>query len=206
MIGEVTAETSAGLSWTHIETAGYRANGFYDSCWVPLVTYKAATMVDAADQTIPENMGRCLPFHASSAAGGEFDTGEGDYNFFVEHNLGPIHSLRDISIKVFVGSIKSDQTLKADGEWTSIHQSSATFGSPYNNANVPYGASHDFYDGTVNGAKGYLKELTAVARLSMYDSRFARVRLENPAAAGVGVTDPAGIAAQYIRVIIERTR
>ena len=203
LIGEHVASTSDGVSWTEVETVGYRANGLYDSCWVPIVNYR--------ETGFRSDLERCLPLYGAddSLSTTEFDSDEGAVNFFVEHNLGPVNSLRDISVRVLCGSLIHDLTAKPNGEWTSKHQSSATFGTPYGNAAVPYGSNHDFYDATfVTGLRGHFRDITGLVRVAMIDSRFLRLKMDSiggSSGLAAGLAHPNGDTSQYIRVVIERT-
>jgi hypothetical protein len=206
LVGEVVAQTSiaqAGTAWSLIETVSYRPNAFYDSCWVPLVTYRGANQAVGHD-TIPDNIGRCLPFHGTTDVGSaDFDDGEGDHNFYVEHNIGPVHNLSELSVRVFVARYNTDYTRESENVWDSrFRQTAAGSANLWTPFNAPY-QGHEFTNspgGSVG--EGALKEITGSCQIRYFDSRFCRISVVATADADI----TAGSLPGYIRVIVKRTR
>lgn len=214
-VGEVVATTTVanqGNSWSLTEVVSYRPNAFYDSCWVPLVTYRAEGMNAGGAQTIPLNLGRCLPFHTSADHGSNdnvFAPGEGDHNFFVEHNIGPVVSLEEVSLRVFVAKFGTN----ADGStynrstnnerFTAFRDSAAGVANLWTQYPMPYQANnHDFFDGPIGSrVAGGIKEVTAETQIRFFDSRFARISFIDTGNVLIGNKPP-----DYIRVVIKRTR
>jgi len=218
IVGEVAASTSDGNTWTHIETVGYRPNGLYDSCWVPITQYRM-TDLSLPWSTIPsepvENMGRCLPIIVHddwiSVADDLWrdNVYEGRMNFYVEHNLGPIRNLSDVSLEVYVGDIKPDIFMHplsgaSANDWGSFHQASSTWASVWGGLTSPFGDRHwlgDGYKPTWNDRRGFLRQIPD-AQLAFFDSRFARISIfDEEYMKAYDESLP-----QYIRVIIKRTK
>jgi hypothetical protein len=135
-LGEVVAYTTqdpdGGGAWTHVETTSYRVDGYYDSCWVPLVEYQSNFLLHDRDIANPAfiagafgngGLGRCLPFYGTTTRQSDgvstFKDGQQVYaedsalgysQFWVEHNLGPIRSLADLDFKAYVASYASMKT------------------------------------------------------------------------------------------------
>jgi hypothetical protein len=133
-IGEITASCTVprggSANWAHLETTSYRANGYYDSCWVPLVSYKWEQQSDgdgssnpnpqfAAGSYGPGGLGRCLPFYGTMKRSTEISSADAGFKiyrhdvtlcahqFWVEHNLGPIRSLADLELSVLLAGYGS---------------------------------------------------------------------------------------------------
>ena len=83
---------------------------------------------------------------------------------------------------------------------------SAIHGSPFGGTNVPYNANHDLYDITFSTGDGFTRDITDKCKIAMYDSRFARMTIFNEGSDGETLLDRNSQGAQYIRVILERTR
>jgi len=246
-VGEVWATTVDGNTWTHLETTSYRVDGYYDSCWVPLVKYQWDYDVDAnpgvstVDQVWKDQereIGRCLPFYGSNVdAGGQLnqdDVYENDedspdgtadsydiekFQFFVEHNLGPVKTASDIKMDVWIGSYAYGvngggdyvrhpigaemNNIAATGVSGSIWQGASTYLSIWGNYSLPYNANHSFHlDEFQNANRGYLKDISKLCTVRALDSRFALVSV-------TGVAEfrgPNGDYASYIRVIMNKTR
>ena len=210
IIGEIAAVTADGNDWSIIEAVGYRPDGLYDSCWVPLVNFRDFTEHEA----VVLNMGRCLPFYGSDHGGSDvYDAAEGDHNFFVEHNLGPIRNLADISFNAYVGSLKSHIYTSPDKRWAAKHQLSATAASVYGGLNSPYRSAHDSYRNDLEGhadwdtnGRGYLRDVTSQCKIAMFDSRFARIYVNDEQDPGVSFVEPDATRAEYIRIVFRRNR
>jgi hypothetical protein len=207
IVGEVVAYTTNGTSWTEVETVGYRPNGLYDSCWVPLVNYRDPNLTAPLD-SIPDDLGRCLPLFGTnddaSGPGGLFSTNEGDLNFWVEHNIGPVASLSEVSVRVFTASFPAGgYNVPSDGGWGSIHRmagaGSANLWSPWA---MPYNANHKDVRGGGAAGAGFFREITQDCDIRMFDSRFARLSFVDD----TPFDEPGGDVAEYIRVVIKKTR
>ena len=205
LVGEVVASSTDGNTWSTVETVSYRPNAFYDSCWVPMVNYRDTSMT--AGVALTDNIGRCLPIHGSSAgvdADDQFATNEGNHNFFVEHNIGPIRSLTDVSVRVYVANYNSGGiNLPSDGGWASFYRmTSAGSANLWSPMAMPYSTVHDKYHTVAAAGQGFLKEITNEIQVRMFDSRFCRICIPT-------ATTPLqlnGSNADYIRVVIERVR
>jgi hypothetical protein len=204
-VGEIIASTTDGTNWTHISTVSYRPNAFYDSCWVPLVNFRDSH----AALTVPPNLGRCLPFYGSEDGSGvdlEYGPGEGDHNFWVEHNIGPVQSLDEISVRVFIGKYSSNgYGTPGVGNWTSFHRLSAGSSRLISQYSHGYHDDSDWHPGIDHDSAGagFFKEVTRYVDVRYFDTRFCRISFENDTP-----FDQPGSAgnADYIRVIIKRTR
>jgi len=202
-VGEVVATTTDGSAWTLVESVGYRPDAFYDSCWVPMVEYMSAL---SPETTIPSNIGRCLPIFGTNST--EFEDDE--FNFFVEHNIGPVRSLTEVTKQVFIASYK-DMAFTGhpvEGEHASIYKHSAAgsynLWSPYAE---PFKAGHDFDTpdaDLITTKQGYLRDISNLVHFRMFDSRFAMLGIEDSEA--TVFEDKDGRSAQYIRVVIKRAR
>lgn len=214
-VGEIVASTvtaDQGNLWSLTEAVSYRPNAFYDSCWVPLVTYRGQGMNAAAQQDIPNDLGRCLPFYDSNDHGGLnkiFAAGEGDHNFFVEHNIGPVVSLDEVSLRVYVSrfgrnAAGSTYGISTNNErFTPFRDSAAGAANLWSQYPMPYNATdHQFHDPPI-GARvaGWIKDVSAEAQIRFFDSRFARISFIDTG--NVSLVD---LPPEYIRVIIKRTR
>lgn len=214
-VGEVVGSTTIanqGNSWSLTDVVSYRPNAFYDSCWVPLVTYRGEGMTSAAQQAIPTDLGRCLPFYGSNDHGGSdrvFAANEGDQNFFVEHNIGPVVSLDEVSLKVYVSKFGSNAAGSTyaistnNPRFTAFRDSAAGVANLWTQYPMPYDAgNHDFFDAPI-GARvaGWVKDVSAEAQIRFFDSRFARISFIDTGNVPMGNEQP-----QYIRVIIKRDR
>jgi hypothetical protein len=205
IVGEVVGTTSDGTSWTHVDTVCYRPNAFYDSCWIPMVNYRDSSMAAAALQTVPDDIGRCLPIHGSTDGAGvndQFATSEGDHNFYVEHNIGPVHSLKEISVRIFIASFQAGGYASPSNDaWPSIHRmsaaGSANLWTPFS---MPYSSVHDKYHAAGAAGAGFLKEITSECQVRAFDSRFCRISFTD----NTPLQDINGNA-QYIRIVIRRT-
>lgn len=196
-VGEVWASTTNGTSWTLVEVASYRPDGFYDSGWIPMVEYRSAA---SSITSIPENIGRCLPI-LGSASPAEFASSDDNHNFFVEHNLGPLRGgMTEIECKVWVASYKTGPYEIAQySEYgdTRIYKGTAAgdmnLWTPYR---APYNTTHDFYQSFTN-SRGLLREISHLAHVRMVDSRFAMISIDDSTQLE---------AHDYIRVYITRNR
>jgi hypothetical protein len=248
-VGEVWATTVDGSSWTEIDTVSYRTDGYYDSCWIPLVKYQWDYNIDESAGTADSDwvnqtrvIGRCLPFYGSNldSAGtdnlsnvyedDENDDGSGEskdlevYQFFVEHNLGPVKTASDITMNVWIASYSASNNGGGDyvrhpldgemgniantGVSGSIWQGSNSHLSLWGNWAQPYSEDHSFKvtpHQTLN--RGYLKEISANCTIRTVDSRFAMVSV-NPTQDDQDDVFQAvnGDYASYIRVIMNKTR
>ena len=186
-----------GTNWTLLDTAPYRPDGFYDSGWVPMVEYRSAL---SNVTSIVSDFGRCLPI-LGSRAGTEYVATEEDFNFWVEHNLGPVRGgLVGIECKVWVASYKTDtvgspQVSHVTGE-TIYKRTSAGDLNLWTPVAEPYLVGHDNYAATA-GDRGYLSDISNLVSVRMVDSRFAMLSIDTPTAIE---------SHQYIRVYINRTR
>ena len=229
LVGEVVAETSDGLTWTEVATVGYRANGKFDSCWYPLIKMTMTPQVGDAAGTAnpwsatPEDLGRCLPFwYRNTEVNQYYLTGDpgyvdGQYNFFVEHNLGPVKSITDIDVKVYAAfgpqpSGANDGTnylVSATGNWQGHHQISTSSASLWNGYNFPYSQYHEYSSNVIDGGnewlrgtRGFVKEVKD-ASLAHLDPRWARISIPSEFYLTLPQNED---KAQYIRVIIQRVR
>lgn len=195
-VGEVWATTTDATNWTLLEATPYRPDGFYDSGWVPMVEYRSAA---STLTSIPNELGRCLPILGSRTST-EYGATEENFNFWVEHNLGPVRGgLTEIDYKVWIASYKSEplggaQASHLTGE-TLYKRSSAGDMNLWTPPVMPYAATHDFYT-AMDGSDGHLEDITQLARIRMIDSRFAMLSID----------DTTLESHQYIRVYISRIR
>lgn len=200
-IGEIVATTNDGTSWTYVESASYRPDGMYDSCWIPLVDYRKTA------SQIPSSLGRCLPFYTSTASSSTNYDGSADsyiYQWFVEHNIGPVESLVNLNYRVYIASYGA---LFGTNPTSSGSTDNAIFKlSSRGNQNLwsqypgKYATSHAFYKAS-NGSRGFLKDITDQCELIYNDTRFAAF------GTNISIADLAGQnnkVAQYIRVVIKK--
>ena len=196
-VGEVWASTvNSGADWALVEVASYRADAFYDSGWVPMVSYIGTG--------IAPDLGRCLPI-TGSVAGVDYETAENNYNFFVEHNLGPVRGgLTEFDFKVWVSRYKdisyTGQQSLANSDGLIYQQTSAGDMNLWTPFAMPYEAIGVYQQG-YNGAKGALMDITDKARVNMIDSRFARISVDSDPGTDAAIEDN-----QYIRVYFRRNR
>jgi len=199
-VGEIVATTSNGTSWASKEVTSYRPNGYYDSCWIPLVDYKRTS--------IPTDIGRCLPFFGS-VKGTDFDNANDIYNhqFFIEHNLGPT-DMYDLDYHVYVANYGTAQYDTVHGftgylapKFRNSSVGSQNLWTPYS---APYNtsvASHSFAASPLSGTRGFLKEITRDVMLKYIDTRFAQFSVD------ISDADLQGKSNRwpgYIRVIMKK--
>lgn len=203
-IGEVIAKTTDGTTWSHVESVGYRENGYYDSCWVPLTNYTSTP-------TVP-NIGRTLPFWTSST---QSDGGEdaGYYQFFVEHNLGPVLVKTDIDYKLFIAgygttafAANPSSTLTGDvnaSEFKLSARGSQNLWTPFCASYVsgPFAASP-----AGSASRGFLRDITNGFNLAYLDSRFAKFVWNSNSMEISEFQGKNSRLAGYIRVILRKTR
>lgn len=196
-VGEVWASTSdSGVNWTLIEVASYRADAFYDSGWIPMVNYVGTGMAP--------NLGRCLPI-TGSLAGTDYEAAENNYNFFVEHNLGPVRGgLTEFDFMVWVSRFKdtayTGQQSTANTDTMLYQQTSAGDMNLWSPFAMPYESIGTYVQG-YNGSKGALMDITDKARINMLDSRFARISIDSDPGSDAVIENN-----EYIRVYFRRSR
>jgi hypothetical protein len=214
-VGEVTASTVNGNDWVHIETTSYRPNAFYDSCWVPLVQHHDSTRAVPYD-SIPENMGRCLGIlgvndNATLDNDTMYAEGQGDATFYVEHNIGPVPNLSEVSLRAFVARYADDYKQEVEQHWNSIFRStargSANLWTPEPTSDI-YGSQHDFHQTLTQGnGNGNLREITNSCSIRYLDSRFCTVSImDSQTSSPSGLPGGPLTYGDYIRVVIKRTR
>ena len=162
-------------------------------------------MVAYIESGASPELGRCLPI-TGSLAGTDFDATEKHYNFFVEHNLGPVRGgLTDFDFKVWVSRYKdinyTGQQSTANADTLLYQQTSAGDMNLWTPMAMPYHSTlHEYYQAH-NGARGALVDISDIASVNMLDSRFAMISIDD---------DPAGVALinsnEYIRVYFRRNR
>ena len=197
-VGEVWASTTdSGVNWSLIEVASYRADAFYDSGWVPMVSY--------IESGAAPDMGRCLPI-TGSQAGIDYVSTEKHYNFFVEHNLGPVRGgLTDFDFKVWVSRYKSmnysGQQSDNNPDTLLYQQTSAGDMNLWTPMSMPYSTTlHEHYQSHA-GDRGALVDITDIASINMLDSRFAMVSIDSNPVGDATIEDN-----EYIRVYFRRNR
>jgi len=201
-VGEVVASTNDGINWTHVESVSYREQGFYDSCWVPMVEYRSA---QSSSTSIPNDFGRCLPIYGSEE-GTEYIASDDTerFQFFVEHNIGPVSSMADVDVKVWVAAyaqLTGHPILTGQGVSSRYKNSSAGASNLWSQYAMPYKSDHDFYIPHTQGSRGFCKEVTNNAMVKMFDSRFAQIGLSLTENQLQGEDNR---YAQYIRVIVRK--
>jgi hypothetical protein len=201
-VGEIVASTNDGASWTLVESASYRQDGIYDSCWIPLVDYRKTAA------QIPSSLGRCLPFYTSTASSSTNHDGSADsyiYQWFVEHNLGPVESFANIDFKVYIAaygtSFDTNQVASGSTDNAIFKMSSKGGQNLWTQYPGKYAATHAFYKAP-SGQRGFLKDITDQCEMIYNDTRFACF------GSNISTVDLAGQnnrLAQYIRVIIKKS-
>jgi hypothetical protein len=202
-VGEVYATSTNGTTWTHLQTVSYRENGYYDSCWVPLVDY--------VKTSIPTDQGRVLPFWSSTNQSDASDD-TGYYMFYVEHNLGPVAIKSDIEARIFVASYGTQsfdvtQGLSGNGQSARFKLSSNGSQNLWTPYNADYAAGHSFAQSPTVGTRGFLREVSARFQLAYIDSRFAKFIWDGQSQDLSNVFRGSGSRlAGYIRVIMRKVR
>lgn len=197
-VGEVWASTAdSGTNWSLLEVASYRADAYYDSGWIP--------MVDYIGTGVAPDLGRCLPITGSSNTG-DYATTEKNYNFFVEHNLGPVRGgLTDFDFKIWVSRFKdiayTGQQSNLNTNGLIYQQISAGDMNLWTPMAMPYHASTNEYFQSFQGARGALVDITDKASIGMLDSRFAMVSVDSDPSSDALIDNN-----EYIRVYFRRNR
>jgi len=198
-VGEILATTTNGTTWTYLDAVSYRPNGVYDSCWVPLVEYKSTS--------IPA-YGRCLPFYSSSIqSDSEYDGGY--YQFWVEHNLGPIGHRGELDYHIDIANYGSwvfdnNPGLAGSGQSGTFKlssQGSQNLWSPYA-SNLA--ATNTYYQAQTAGYRGFLKDVTNRFELSYLDTRFAKFIFDSNTADITTFKGHNGRLAGYIRIVMKK--
>jgi hypothetical protein len=199
-IGEIVASTNDGSTWRAQEVVSYRPKGLYDSCWIPLVEYSATN--------IP-SYGRCLPFYSNA---NNYDITSNDdsgyYQFWVEHNLGPVTTRAEIEYHIYIANYGTqpfnlNPNLAGNGQNTSLKLSakgSQNLWTPYANN---YNSSHAYFTSQTYD-RGFLKDLSAKFRLAYLDSRFAKFIWDSTTANISEFRGDGSRLAGYIRVIVKK--
>ena len=205
-IGEIVA-TSDGTNWTLNDIVSYRPKGLYDSCWLPLVEYKSTN--------IP-NFGRCMPFYSAS---NNYETVDGTsissydngwYQFWVQHDLGPIVSRADLDYHIYIAGygnmpFNTNPVLNGNGQNTNLKLSargSQNLWTPYANN---YNSSHSYQNlSSQTYYRGFLKDLTSRFILSYLDTRYARFTWDSSSSDSSVFRGDNDRNAGYIRIIIKK--
>jgi len=182
-VGEIVASTSDGVNWAEVESVSYRENGMYDSCWVPLVDYIRTS--------IPSDLGRCLPFYGSTKGGSSSNAYDNepdvyDHQFYVEHNLGPIQNMGDLSIKVYIanyGTNNFDLNPAITGAYggstfRSEAQGAQNLWTPHSALYNTVASAHSFASTPQVGTRGFLKDISKFVLLRYIDTRFALLSID----------------------------
>lgn len=205
-IGEVIAKTTNGVDWSHVESVGYRENGYYDSCWIPITNW-SATPAGA-------ELGRTLPLWTSTT---QSDGGsDGGYiQFFVEHNLGPVLVKTDIEYKIYIAgygttafNVNPSTTLTGPVNASEFKLSSRGSQNLWTPFCATYVAGSPFAASAAGSAhRGFLRDMTNQFNMTYLDSRYSKFVWEDHSS--ISWSEFYGVSTRlpgYIRIIIRKTR
>ena len=100
IMGEVIAQSSAGGSWTVLETTSYRPGGLYDSAWIPVFSGEGATTVQttASGRVVSSirNLGAPSP--------------QSGNRLYFHHNLGADLCFKDVNATLHLASYAPDHS------------------------------------------------------------------------------------------------
>jgi len=203
-VGEVVASTTDGSTWTVVEVTSYRPKGYYDSCWLPLVNLTTTN--------IP-NYGRCLPFYGASYVydrDSAWDSGH--YQFWVQHDLGPVSHRGEIDFHIYIANYGTPSfTSNYNSSLTTIPNNSALRLSARGSQNLwtPYGdnyVSTHTYSTSLSSSlsRGFLKDLSNRFNLTYLDTRYARFTFDKQEQEVNTFKGDGDRNAGYIRVIIKK--